>query len=390
MSRRLRIALVAHEIHDRGGMERAFAELVRRIHSDYDVVVVSRALAPELRPLVEWRRIRVPRRPAPLTFPLFFALAAIELARTRTDLVHTLGAIVPNHSDVSSVHFCHAGLFAATGQLAPPDAPLLRRLNTSLARMQWLVAERWYYRSGRVRALTAVSSGLAAELERYYPASRVTVAPNGVDVRRFRPDEEARCCLRAEQNVPSEAVIFLFVGGDWDRKGLAVAIEGLAYAVHRSPHRLELWIVGAGNRKRFSDLASRLGVAASVRFFGPRPDTERFYQAADALVLPTTYETFGLVAFEAAASGLPLVATPVNGVREFLGEEVAGLQIERTGASAGSALVRLSADPELRRRLGAQARTLALQYPWERPVDEIRRIYERLAAATPVPAVGTP
>jgi hypothetical protein len=68
------VAIVAHEIHDAGGMERVFAELVRRIHPEWRVVLIASEVAVDLRPLVDWRRVRVPRRPFPLRFLMFFVL----------------------------------------------------------------------------------------------------------------------------------------------------------------------------------------------------------------------------------------------------------------------------------------------------------------------------
>ena len=81
-------------------MDRALAELIRRGSAEFEFVVFSATLAPELRPLVEWRAITVPRRPMPLRFTLFFLLAGLRLARERFDLVCTVGAIVPNRTDV--------------------------------------------------------------------------------------------------------------------------------------------------------------------------------------------------------------------------------------------------------------------------------------------------
>ncbi len=171
---------------------------------DYDLVVLSRALAPDLRPLVQWRRIPVPPRPATVTFPLFFALAGVELARTRADLVHVLGPIVPNRADLATVQFCHAGFVAATGRLAPPDVPPLRRLNTSVARAQCRLAERWCYRPARMRALAAVSNGIGVGARDALPGARGDRdAERRRHVLRFRPDEEVRTLVRAEQNVPT-------------------------------------------------------------------------------------------------------------------------------------------------------------------------------------------
>jgi len=87
---RLRVALVAHDVHDGGGMERALAELIRHAHDEVDFLVISRTLAADLEPLVTWRRIRVPARPFPLKFLGFYVLGGLATARYRTRrLVHT-------------------------------------------------------------------------------------------------------------------------------------------------------------------------------------------------------------------------------------------------------------------------------------------------------------
>jgi glycosyltransferase involved in cell wall biosynthesis len=373
-----KVALVAHGVHDGGGMERAFAELVRRARGEVEFVVVTAELGEDLRPLVDWQRIRVPRRPIPLKFVLFAVRAGLRLRRVEADLVHTLGAIVPNRTDLASVHFCHAGFRAATGSLGPESAPPLRRLNTALSRLLALAAERWCYRPPRLRLFGAVSTGVARELERHYPGIPAVLTPNGVDAERFAPNAAARSELREEEGVSANEVVVLFVGGNWPWKGLDVAIEAIAAA--RSAAPLRLWVVGRGNKGRFGVLARRAGVADRVRFFGVRDDTERFFQAADIFVLPTLYETFALVAHEAAAAGLPVVATRVNGIDELVGNE-AGIIVERTPESVGRALARLAADPELRSRLGAEGRRRALGFSWERSAASVLAAYGRLLPA---------
>ena len=78
---------------------------------------------------------------------------------------------------------------------------------------------------------------------------------------------------------------------------------------------MSLWIVGPGDVERYRALARGEGVEDRVRFFGRRTDTERFYRAADAFLFPSLYEAFPLVALEAAACGLPIVATASMGSR---------------------------------------------------------------------------
>lgn len=372
------VALVAHGVHDRGGMERACAELIRNSHEEFAFTVVAAELAPELRPLVErWVRIRVPMRPISVKFLAFFLEASLALRRVNVDLVHTVGAIVPNRADLASVHFCHAGHRAATGRLAPADAPPLRRINTSLARATALLAERWCYRPGRLRTLAAVSEGVAREVREHYPGVPVVVTPNGIDPDRFRPDPIERAVTRAELAAEAECCVTLFVGGDWDRKGLAIAIEALAKA-RADGADLVLWVVGSGDEARFAALARGLGVDGSVLFLGPRSDVERFYRAADVFVLPSAYETFSIVCFEAAACGLPLVIPELSGAGDLVGADEAGILVDRDAASIATALGEFARDPVRRIALGAEARRRAGAFTWEASAASVADAYRSL------------
>jgi glycosyltransferase involved in cell wall biosynthesis len=371
--RRPRVALVAHDIHDGGGMERACAELIRRTNEDVRFTVVSSQLAPDLRPLVDrWVRIPVPRRPMPLKFATFYLLAGLALLRVRRDLTQTVGAIVPGRVDIASIHFCHAGFRAATASQQRNAAPLLRRLNTKVLDVLSLAAERWSYRPGRVRTLAAVSTGLATEVARFYLGIPVAVTPNGVDAtERFHPDQDTYEELRESLGVGNELVL-LFVGGDWDRKGVPIAIEALGLVGDAFPCRL--WVVGKGDAERFANIAKRFGVAERVSFFGTRSDAERFYQAADVFVLPSQYETFSLAAFEAAACGLPVVITPIQTAEELVGDEEAGHVVHASAAAIARALEALN-DAPTRRRMGAAARARALAYSWEASASSVSALY---------------
>jgi glycosyltransferase involved in cell wall biosynthesis len=364
-------------------MERAFAEFVRRIHGDHEVVVLSTDLGEELRGLVEWRRIPAPSRPAPLRFAVFYAIAAARLARVRADVVHTLGAIVPNAADVASVHFCAAGYLESVGRLTAPGTPLVRRANTTLARLLFLAAERWSYRPSRVSRLAAVSRGVAREVRGTFPGVPTVVTPNGVDAQRFRPDPRARREVRAELGIPDGDVVALFVGGDWHGKGLALAIAAVART-----WALRLLVVGRGDERHFGALARRLGVGPRVTFAGQREDTERYYAASDVYLLASWYETFSLAAFEAAATGLPIVAAPVSGVEELVGEGEAGLIVDRNANALAAALGALAADAERRARLGAAARSRAAEYTWDRSADAVLGVYRTLLGAAPDAVTG--
>jgi glycosyltransferase involved in cell wall biosynthesis len=210
----------------------------------------------------------------------------------------------------------------------------------------------------------------------HYPGVKMQVTPNGVDLDRFCPRLSVRKELRTEQNV-GDATVALFVGGDWDRKGLDIAIEAIA-RLQADGRDVRLWVVGNGDCGRFNELAKVHNVDSCVCFFGRRSDAERFYNAADVLVFPTSYEAFSLVTLEAAASGLPAIISRVNGTSELVGNNEAGLLVERTVDSIVATLIRLVDDTELRSLLGRQARERAMQYGWDDSIGAVTQLYTSL------------
>ena len=376
-SPRPRIALCAHAIHDRGGMERAFAELVRRAPPDIDLVVVSAVLQEDLRQCVTWIRVPAPAAPAPLRFVIFWILAGIKLRRLQPEALHTLGAITWLPADLITVQFCHAA-FASIGTRADPSASMIRRCNTRLHGALALLAERFCFRQGRVQLFGAVSPGVQRELNTCYPGIPMTLTPNGVDADRFAPNDAVRVAVRAALGAAATDVIGIFVGGDWRRKGLAVAIEALATASSKTEARLRLWVVGDGDPSPFRALARSLGVEESVLFLGRRRDVERYLRGADIFVFPTSYETFSIASYEAAATGLPVLATPVSGIEDLIGAGDAGIAAEATPDAVADGLLRLAADPCLRRRLGNAGRRRAGAFSWERSAASVVEAYRVL------------
>jgi glycosyltransferase involved in cell wall biosynthesis/GT2 family glycosyltransferase len=376
---RPRLVLIAHEIHPHGGMERAYTELVRQLHDVLDIIVIASVLDDTLRAMVEWHPIRVPRRPIPVKSAIFFARAGLALRRVLKpgDVVQALGAIVPNRVDVVTMQFCHAAFQAQCGRAAPRDAPLTRRVNIAIDRRLALLAERWCYRPGRVRTFFAASDGVGTEAKHNYPGIPAITVANGVDTEHFRPDPATREQVRQRESAGT-ATVCLFVGGDWHRKGLGVAIEAVARA-RAAGADVILWVVGTGDTPHFQALAQDLNAVDSVRFMGSWPDPAEFYQAADLFLFPTRYEAFSLAMLEAASSGLPLLVPAVNGAEELVGADEGGFLLEPTAKAFGTAIVQLAADAALRERLIEGARRRASQYTWPRVTAQALDIYRQLS-----------
>lgn len=364
------VTVVAHEVHAQGGMERAQAEVILGLlDRGWTVQVVARVCDLDPHPRLTWRRVRTPRRPFAIAYPLFAVVAMVVLALRRRGVVSALGAIVPNRVDVVVVQFCHHGFRAAETARASRDT-LPRRLNDALGRRLALGFERWCYRAGRVRRFIAVSDLIRTELETHFghAARSVDVVPNGVDVERFRPDPQRRMAFRSEHGLAQDARVALFAGGDWERKGLGVALQGCAGT------GWSLLVVGEGDEGDYLREASRLRVPAL--FTGRVADPSSAFAAADAFVLPSAYEGFALVTIEAAASGLPLVVTEATGAGG-LAADGGGLLVGRAAGDIRAALIALS-DDEVRRTAGAVARRAATELTWPRIIDRYEATFARM------------
>jgi UDP-glucose:(heptosyl)LPS alpha-1,3-glucosyltransferase len=370
------VTIVAHDIGPVRGMERQLTALVlglRRLGHRVDVIARSCELPPGSG--VVFHRVRGPARPFALAYPWFLVAGTLAVRRRRRGIVQSTGAIVLNRVEVVAVHYSHQ-----VGTATPSRDTWPYRLNVAVSGLLKRLGERLCFRLSRAAAFVCVSEGVAAEMRRHFPwlAERVVTIYNGIDLDLFAPGVRAdqAQALRDSLSIGRERLLAAFVGSEWERKGLAVVLAALAQAPGWS-----LLVAGEGDEQRYRALADSLGVGREVRWLGVVEDVQRVYDAADAFVMASSYETFSLVTFEAAASGLAILATPVNGVRELIRDGENGLLISTDPALLAERLRRLAGDPALRLRLGEAARRDALRFGTERMVSEHHALYERLAGS---------
>ena len=115
-------------------------------------------------------------------------------------------------------------------------------------------------------------------------------------------------------------------------------------------------------------------------FAGARSDLPTIYPAADAFVLPTLYETFALVCLEAMASGLPVLASPVGGIEDYLHDDVNGLHVQRDATEIAAKLDRLLNDRELHARLREAGIATAQNYEWKNIAQQYLTLFDELIA----------
>jgi UDP-glucose:(heptosyl)LPS alpha-1,3-glucosyltransferase len=371
------ITFVANEVGLLGGMESQLRRLVLGCLDDgRSVTLITREHDLPEHPRLRTVNVPGPARPMALAGPSFELAAGALLLANRRGVVHACGGIVPCRADVVAVQFCHAWFNSHVSGSRARKENAAYLINAALARRMNQQAENHSLRPGRVRAIVALSDGLAAEVCSSYPsvADRVVCIPNGVDSSRFRPNQEFRNAARRRWSLADDALVAIFVGGDWPRKGLGHAIE----AVARSP-KWNLIVVGDGDSSRYRALASSLGADDRVQFIGKQSAVDKEYAGADLFILPTQYETFSLVTFEAAAAGLPVLVTPVSGPTDLIKHGENGYFLNDDSNLSAELLSRLAADPALRARMGGAARVSVESFSWERCVQSHLDLYDRLS-----------
>ena len=231
------------------------------------------------------------------------------------------------------------------------------------------------------------------DLSRLYGVSprAVRTIPAGVDLDLFRPiprDEARRSLGIRESNV------VLSVGRIEPLKGLDLLVQAMSMLNDLDDTRLV--IVGGRPERddelhRLESIAAELGVADKTTFAGAVKQTElpAYYSAADVFVMPSYYESFGLVALEAMACGTPVIAARVGGLKSFITSGETGYLVPwRCAEPYARRLDVLLANPALQAAMGKAARAKALTMGWEQTARRIADLYVALVGTSRVQAAG--
>lgn len=377
----MRIAIFDYKIIPGNPSGNCHLTLLRALSKEHRFTVFSVEFENPDPQAITWVRVPAPTRPLALLFVAFHLLAPIMYiwhkirCREQFDLVQSVESNLCFGSVVYS-HFSHKTYLRDHMKTRHGLRGTLRWIDN------WLHAHAERFRYPAAEVIVTPSVGLAEELERDFQIApeRLIVIANPISVQYMqRPADFNREDLRHTFGFTSSDFVLVFSAlGQFERKGLPLILESL----ETSPEiQAKLLVIGgeadliAEYRKR----ADAMRLEDRVSFAGMQSDVRPFLWSADAFILPSAYESFSLVTYEAAAAGLPILAPPLNGIRDLLRDGDNGFLVAHSKSSITAALEHITRLPkEELRGMGQNAQRSAAGFSEERFVDAWRDLYGNL------------
>jgi UDP-glucose:(heptosyl)LPS alpha-1,3-glucosyltransferase len=371
----VKIALVRKDFSPKGGGgERYSVYLARALRdSGHEVHIFAHRYEPMKG--ISFHTVEVPLKPFGLQNWMFAKNVRLALSRNEFDIVNGLSQIYPQDiyrlGDGIHKHWLtvrRPRIFSYVYDKISPRHRLLLHL------------EKKIFSPGNFRRIIANSELCKRHAINYYkvPPQLVDVIFCGVDFAIFNSSVRNEGALfRTSLGIGREAIVVLFVGTNYERKGLDTLLQAISRLRYKEKYRL--LVVGKGNVPRYQRLAQRLGLQEVTIFCGFQEQMPSFYGAADIFVLPSYYDPFGNVCLEAMACGLPVITTRETGVSELMAHGKSGFIMDHPGniSSLANWLEALE-DPELRKSMGAKAQEQAASLTIERNVERTILSYKKV------------
>ncbi|MGI8888108.1 MAG: D-inositol-3-phosphate glycosyltransferase [Nocardioidaceae bacterium] len=398
---------------DAGGMNVYVVELSRRLAAQgIGVDIFTRATSRDLPPVAELAPGIVVRHviAGPLEgltkaeLPAQLCTFSREVLRTEAtfelghyDVIHShywlsgqVGALARDRWGVPLVHSMHTMAKVKNSLLAEGDVP------EPAARI--IGEEQVVDAADLIIANTSEERGQLIDLYDADP-QRVRVINPGVDLEVFRPDPDGKQAARARLGLAPDALVALFVGRIQPLKAPDVLLKAAKELLTRHPElraRIVVPVVGGpsgsglDSPRALIELAASLGIDDVVRFVPPVEQAVLVdhYRAASVVVVPSSNESFGLVAIEAQACGTPVVAADVGGLPTAVADGKSGVLVQgHDPLDYARVLERLLLDPEALERLGAAGTVHASRFSWQITADRTLEAYGVAAGLMPAEAM---
>lgn len=370
--RRLRVAVLNRHFGARfGGAERYSVALVEQLSTRHEIHVFAQEVEHDF-PGVTYHHLSRPFAKPRWVNQLWFAARTWWLTRKGFDVVHSHENTW--HGQVQTVHVrpFRIGVFHSRSGLRRVLKCL--EILTSPRLISYWLLEAARFRPLPSRRIVASSESVRDEMLAGYPraAAMLGVIPPGVDIPAAQPD---RAGQRRRLGLPADVKLALFVGNDYEKKGLPALLQALPELPG-----LHLAVVGNGSHiPAFRKRAETLGVAERVHFLGSLSDVGPAYEAADLLVHPTTEDTYAMVVLEALAHCLPVVVSAPEycGIAADLtdGREALIVADPRDAGQVAAGIRRILDESTLAAALGMAGRAFAEGCGWDVQAQRLEAIY---------------
>ncbi len=380
MEKRLKIAVLVRRFITTGGMERYCVEVTRRLAQRHEVHVFAQDW--------EWNgpeKIIFHRVPCRIRKPnyinqILFSRFVKRLANDSFDIIHSHERVTL--FDALTVH---CPCFRTYIQ---EERSLIRRFGIWLSialsprKFAYILLEKKQFSMKKGRMLIAVSRKMQKNVQSCYsiPDNYFGIAFPGVNEEFFVEDHENRIreSSRADLGINKHETVLLFVGNEFERKGLDALLKGFSLVAGSN---VRLLIAGKGEKKKkYARMAKSLGIEEKVVFLGLVKDIKSIYFSSDIFILPTISEPAGMAPMEAMAAGLPVIVSSrhYSGCAEHINEKQAViLEKPEDPHEIANAILDLM-DKEKRKTTGEAGRALAAQFTWDRTTEETINVYNRI------------
>jgi D-inositol-3-phosphate glycosyltransferase len=243
----------------------------------------------------------------------------------------------------------------------------------------------------RANMVIASSESEGKYLEYLYdsPKDKISIIPPGVDTKLFRPMD--RELAKDHIHLPRNRKLILFAGRIEPLKGIDVLLYAVKIVLARNPgYPVCLCIVGgdisqplsewSSTHRALDDLRKLLGLTTSVLFVGQKPQHELpyYYNAAEMVVMPSHYESFGMAALEAMACGVPVITTNVTGISSLVDEKHSPLiTTVNNPLLLASQIEYFLHQPHKREEVGLSLRRHVTDLSWSKIAKKIDEVYDR-------------
>jgi UDP-glucose:(heptosyl)LPS alpha-1,3-glucosyltransferase len=368
-----KIAVVIPKYGLAGGAERFAAILAERLAENpaYEIHVLANRWASSST-VIFFHHIPIITFPRFLTTISFAWFANRTVAKLGCDLVHAHDRIL--HADLFSMHGVPHRFWIRE----------IRRKQMSLFDRVTAWVEARLINDPHCRWLLPVSTLAQEQYCREFPEARerLQVIHPGIDLERFNPlrRQERGENIRKKFGFAASDFIVLFVGMNFELKGLRTTIAAVAHAQKKSPNqKIKLLVVGKGNQQKFRRLSSELTIQESVIFAGVLTEgMEDIYAAADTYALLSDFDTFGMTVLEAMAAGLPVIISPSVGAKDLVTEGINGYIVEQNDDTAAGDKIIFLLDKQRRNSMGQAALLVAEQHSWDNVTKKISQLYDEI------------